>query len=139
MPLMASIACSVGFRYAKLILNIPVKILLPTVNLWLLHISPRALRITSMRVCVSVIQVLQPTGVTSTDQHKLSLLILTYVFHLQHEFCFDHVLICPGLKGRCLLREAGASRCPSGWRNGCSRNLGGAGWDSRGGRPQRGK
>lgn len=51
---MVRIASSVGFRYAKLVLNIPVLILLLPVNLCFLHISPRALRITSMRVCVSI-------------------------------------------------------------------------------------
>lgn len=51
---MVSIACSVGFRYAKLVLSIPVLILLLIVNLWLLHIYLRVLRVTSMRFCISV-------------------------------------------------------------------------------------
>lgn len=67
----------------------------------------------------------------STDQHKWSLLILICVFHLQQKFCFDNILISAGLKDRCVPREAGASQCPSGWRNGLEQEPG-AGRSCRG-------
>lgn len=50
---MVSIACSMGLKYAKLVLSIPVLILL-IVSRWPWHISLGVLRITSMRVCVGL-------------------------------------------------------------------------------------
>lgn len=46
--------CLFSGLQVRQILNIPVLILLLTVNLWLLHISPRVLRITSVTICNSV-------------------------------------------------------------------------------------
>lgn len=50
---MVSIACSMGLKYAKLVLNIPVSVLL-IVSLWPWHISPRVLRIISLRNCAGL-------------------------------------------------------------------------------------